>query len=193
MHASRSELIVVAGLVLALALLWLGARANASWQRLTQRRAGRRYNERGQAGERRAEQLLRAAGYRVRARRITRSYALEVDGQREQVQLIADLVVERNGQAWVAEVKTGDQAPRLGHSDTRRQMLEYQLAFAVPGVLLVDAEAGEIREVCFPLLTTNGSNRGRWRLAPLVFGLAALVLLAAITLTHGAFDTFLRE
>jgi hypothetical protein len=77
-------------------------------------------------------------------------------------------------------VKTGRQAPRLGHADTRRQMLEYQLAFEVPGVLLVDAESGRVREVRFPVtagavLQTSSARRGLgW------FAVITLMLVAAL-------------
>ena len=47
----------------------------------------------------------------------------------------------------MAEVKTGTYAPRLETAATRRQLLEYGVAFDVDGVLLVDADVGEIRLV----------------------------------------------
>ena len=55
--------------------------------------------------------------------------------------LRADLLVTRNGRRYVAEVKTGRTAPRLDCAATRRQLLEYRIAFGVDGVLLVDAES----------------------------------------------------
>jgi hypothetical protein len=75
----------------------------------------------------------------------------------------------------VAEVKTGTQAPRFEHADTRRQLLEYQLAFEVDSVLLVDVEAGEVREVSFPLAHKARRVRlGLW--LGLVAGFFALTL-----------------
>ena len=178
MALSKPELICAVGSV-AVLLLWMGVRLGAMLRRLDERRAGRFHNERGQAGERRAEQLLRAQGYRVRARHVAGSYAVQVDGDVENIPLIADFIVERDGQRWVAEVKTGKQAPRVGHADTRRQMLEYQLAFEVPGVLLVDAEANRVHQVRFPLHGSGRASAGAagrvvWRLA----SVAALVACA---------------
>jgi len=186
MAAERARVLVFAGCFAVLGLLWLGARLGARWREASQRRLGRRHNERGQAGERRAEQLLRAAGYRVCARKVTRSYALTVDGRHEQVQLIADLLVERAGERWVAEVKTGRHAPRLGYAETRRQMLEYQLAFEVPGVLLVDPDAARIREVRFPVLSGPPEPARTTWLAKLLVAIALLALLGGMMRKFGA-------
>jgi hypothetical protein len=102
------------------------------------------------AGEARAEQLLSAAGYRVVARQLSKRYAVKVDGQPHQVQLRADYIVDRAGRRLVAEVKTGPKATLVQTRATRRQLLEYAVAFQVDAVLLVDAEAGRIQEVAFP-------------------------------------------
>jgi hypothetical protein len=75
---------------------------------------------------------------------------MEVDGEEEEVELRADLLVERDGERFIAEVKTGVQAPDPGFPPTRRQLLEYRLAFDPYRVLLVDIEGGEIMEVTFP-------------------------------------------
>ena len=152
--------------------VWLGGRL----RRFSERRTGKFHNERGQAGERRAIELLRACGYRVRARHVTGSYRLEVDEGVEEVQLIADFIVERAGQLWVAEVKTGKHAPRVEHADTRRQMLEYQLAFGTPGVLLVDPEARRVRVVRFPFAAPE-DELGHAPAKALVFGLASVAMV----------------
>ncbi|MDB4930242.1 MAG: hypothetical protein JWM10_2726, partial [Myxococcaceae bacterium] len=89
-------------------------------------------------------------GYAVTARQAPASYDLAVDGERWAVSLRADLLVERDGRRYVAEVKTGRQAPRLETPATRRQLLEYGMAFDVDGVLLVDVDAGRVRAVEFP-------------------------------------------
>ena len=50
----------------------------------------------------------------------------------------------------MAEVKTGAVATKIETAATRRQMLEYAVAFGTDGVLLVDMQAREIRDVVFP-------------------------------------------
>jgi hypothetical protein len=75
---------------------------------------------------------------------------------------------------YIAEVKTGRAAVRLDTAATRRQLLEYRVAFDVDGVLLVDAEAGEIRLVEFPL------SRGRPGYDARALGAWATVLAALL-------------
>jgi hypothetical protein len=99
-----------------------------------------------------------------------------VDGAIVPVDLRADYVVEHGGRRYVAEVKSGVFAPRLETAATRRQLLEYRIAFAVDGVLLVDAEEGRVRRVEFPLPLR--APRGG-RLAWLLVGVAAGVLVMA--------------
>jgi hypothetical protein len=134
-----------------LACLSLGAWLAQRWARLAQRWRGRAYNVRGARGEAAAEQLLSAHGYTLIARQVETSYPVEIDGDAVDVTLHADFLVARGHERLVAEVKTGRNAPRFQHAETRRQLLEYQLAFGVDSVLLVDVEAALLREVRFPL------------------------------------------
>jgi hypothetical protein len=50
----------------------------------------------------------------------------------------------------VAEVKSGVDSTKVTSRSTRRQLLEYLLAFDVEGVLLVDMQRHAIHEVSFP-------------------------------------------
>ena len=74
-----------------------------------------------------------------------------VDGRPVAMELRADYLVEAGAELLVAEVKTGDEAPSIGTAATRRQLLEYHVAFGVDGVLLVCPEHGTIHRVVFPL------------------------------------------
>lgn len=167
--------LLLATLALLFALLG-GAHLGARWRRYAAARTGKAANRRGQRGERVAERLLRRSGYAPYARQVRTNYRVQVQGEDFDVQLQADYLVERDGRKLVAEVKTGTQAPRFEHTDTRRQLLEYQLAFEVDSVLLVDVEAGEVREVSFPLTRKAQRERslGLWLAA--FAGLAALAL-----------------
>lgn len=121
-------------------------------------------------GERNAETLLRGLGYRILGRQVTRYWAIDVDGQSKQVQLRADLIASRSGRRFVAEVKTGHKAPKIDTPTTRRQLLEYRVAYDVDGVLLVDMTANRVHRVRFPLHPRVG--RARWLVAGLLFGAA---------------------
>jgi Holliday junction resolvase-like predicted endonuclease len=147
------ESLVIAAAVLAGALValvvarWLRG-WRGSWRARTRAaRAG--------AGEHDAAQLLRDAGFTIVARQARTWWTPLVDGEPQETELRADYLVEADGELLVAEVKTGDQAPRFETAATRRQLLEYQVAFAVAygahGVLLVCPERGTIHRIEFPL------------------------------------------
>jgi hypothetical protein len=111
----------------------------------------RERNARGRRGEERAAQLLMAAGYEIVARQQRTSYALREGDSERRVRLSFDFVVEKDGKQCVAEVKTGALGTELKHAETRRQLLEYQLASGGSEVLLVDPERERISRVSFPL------------------------------------------
>lgn len=138
-----------AGVWVALVLVGCGAWAALGMRRWVDRRARERRAVRAQRAERDAAGLLEASGFEVLGRQQRQRWALDVDGRAVEFTLVADYLVERSGRRWVAEVKTGERALDLRHGPTRRQLLEYQQAFAVDGVLLVDAEGQSLRRVCF--------------------------------------------
>jgi hypothetical protein len=96
-----------------------------------------------------AARLLGDAGYKVMGAQVRGSYDVLIDGRPFAIALRADYIVERRGLRFVAEVKSGQLAPSLETAATRRQLLEYRIAFDVDGVLLVDGEEGAIHEVVF--------------------------------------------
>jgi hypothetical protein len=73
-----------------------------------------------------------------------------VDGEEHGVEVIADMLVERDGWRFIAEVKTGELAPDPLRPATRRQLLEYLLAFEPDGLLLVDMVQQTVHEIAFP-------------------------------------------
>jgi hypothetical protein len=96
-----------------------------------------------------AASLLARAGYTVMGAQVRGSYDLLIDGRPLAIALRADYMVERRGRLFVVEVKSGVFATSLETAATRRQLLEYRIAFDVDGVLLVDGEKGSIHEVVF--------------------------------------------
>ncbi|MGE0867249.1 MAG: hypothetical protein AB7P03_01710 [Kofleriaceae bacterium] len=132
------------GALVALVLVRKAGRWRGSWQ--ARRRAARA----GQ-GEEAAAALLRAAGFKIVARQARTWWCPEVDGEAFETELRADYLVEAAGELLVAEVKTGEHAPQLSTAATRRQLLEYHVAFGADGVLLVCPERGAIHRVDFPI------------------------------------------
>lgn len=140
----------------ALLYVAVGAALVALWWRLATWRGGRRRSQvavrraaRALAGEADAEQLLRAHGYAIDARQARTEVVPRINGEPVPFELRVDYLVSRGEARYVAEVKTGDQAPRLTTAATRRQLLEYWYALPVDGVLLVVPEHGAIHAVEF--------------------------------------------
>ena len=146
LHGLDARLLVVAAIAGALLALWLAARLRAwrgSWRaKARAARAG--------AGEDGAAVLLEAAGYTIVERQARVCWAPLVDGEPVMTELRADYLVEGRGELLVAEVKTGEEAPSVETAATRRQLLEYHVAFGADGVLLVCPERGAIHRVQFP-------------------------------------------
>ena len=134
---------------LALIVLVL-TRAVSRWR---SRALARRRWTRAAAGEVEAEDLLAEQGFAILDRQAGLVWAIECDGEPHPVELRADLLVERDGRRYVAEVKIGISAPLLTNAATRRQLLEYCVAYQVDSVLLVDVDAQAIREVTFGRLS----------------------------------------
>jgi hypothetical protein len=163
------------GFVCALALL---RQTLARW---AARRGLQRRMQRARRAERDAPSWLAKHGYAVVAAQVSSQYELSLDGQPIAIGVRADYVVERAGLRYVAEVKSGGAAPRIQTQATRRQLLEYRLAFAVDGVLLVDAEAEHVHVVRFPASDGSASSpRAAWLWVGVLGVLAVLVALALL-------------
>jgi hypothetical protein len=128
--------------LLALALLllvlgaWLSSAIRSSWLRL---RLFWRFRWARQA-QVDAERLLSQSGYRILDRQACREIVCHVDGAGLPAQIKPDLLVERKGRRYVVEVKTGERAPDPAYIPTRRQLLEYAVAYPDHGLLLLDME-----------------------------------------------------
>jgi hypothetical protein len=129
---------------------------------------------RAERGEESAERLLVRGGWSIEGRQVSTRYDLRVDGEPSSVLVRADYIVRRGGRRYVAEVKTGRLAPRIETSSTRRQLLEYRIAFGVDGVLLVDADAARVSFIEFPWLPA------RPRMSRTLFWLTSVGFLAAV-------------
>ena len=176
LSAIRPELLAAAiAAALLVALVQTIRLAIARWLPVRRLRLAR---ERGAEGEVRAEALLRRLGYAIVARQAALSYGVSIDGEVRSIDLRADFIVARGRLRFVAEVKTGRLAPRLETSATRRQLLEYRVAFDAAGVLLVDVDAGRVHAVEFPLPVVRQVRGARvvWVLVGVAIGLAAAAL-----------------
>lgn len=120
------------------------------WQGKKGSRRAKRRARRAVRGEERAKKLLKAHGYHILDDQVSHCIEVEVDGSERTYDIRADFLVRRQGRTYVAEVKTGKIVPNLSHGPTRRQLLEYTLAYNAVGTLLVLPEDGKIHAVRFP-------------------------------------------
>lgn len=139
-------MLVIVAIAAAVIALWLAAR----WRRWRGSVRAKRRAARAGAGEHAAIALLEEEGYVIEASQARVVWAPLVDDEPLELELRADYLVTREGERFVAEVKTGEVAPSLQSAATRRQLLEYSVAFAVDGVILVCPERGEVHRIEFP-------------------------------------------
>ena len=147
------------------------------------RRSGRRRRssvrmERALRGEARAAVWLEQLGYAILGAQVAVEHPVRVDDRLVTIALRADYLVEKAGARYVVEVKTGALAPRIETSATRRQILEYRIAFDVDGVLLVDGETGQVHEVTFPSLDRRATSPSSWPVVAFLVAVAAAVVIA---------------
>ena len=158
-EAEALKLALAAALFLAFVALigWSRARSRTS-------RENRARSKVAVRGEKDAERLLVKLGYVVVDRQVTHTWQMTVDGEIRDVRCRADLLVRprRDKHAlFVAEVKTGDRVTDPTYPGTRRQLLEYSMAFDVDGVLLLDMDKRVVHTIGFP--DANGRGLGSAR------------------------------
>lgn len=153
-----SQLAVVGAVFVA--VLLVGAWLETKYRKWKGARNASKLAKRGLKAEKEAEKVLKKLGYTLVQRQPPASYWAVVDGEPQNVSLSGDLLVELKGKTYVAEVKTG-AASKLEHAETRRQLLEYQLAFGVDGLLLVDMENKKVRTIRFPMFKPPGKSAVR--------------------------------
>ncbi len=144
MELQQLLLLVLALAAIGFALAWRVAVGRGS-------RRSKRTTRHALAAETRAEALLEDLGYEVVERQAGRAWSFLVDGEAVEASVRADLLVQRDGALYVAEVKTGSRAPDPCFPATRRQLLEYLMVFQPDGLLLVDMEQETVMEVEFPV------------------------------------------
>lgn len=135
--------------ILALLVLVVMLCVMLSWALRRGGKASRARNRRAQLGESDAEALLERFGFGIVDRQVREKGWIWLDGEAFDFEVRADLLVERDDELYIAEVKTGVMAPDPGYPPTRRQLREYAGLFPDCGLLLVDVESGTVTEICF--------------------------------------------
>jgi hypothetical protein len=156
--------------------------AIGAWLAIAIRRAretirARAHNKRGKRAEQAAGRLLEERGYRLVARQSRKTYLVRQGETDQPVDLIIDFVVEKDGERFAAEVKTGGATAAIERADTRRQLLEYQLALGCRRVLLVDPERSLITILAFPIPRPESMGAVPRRSSSIVAAVVTLVIV----------------
>lgn len=169
----------VVALVASVLGLALGAWLAVVLRRTSETWRARAHNKRGKRAEQAAARLLESRGYRVLAHQARKTYLVREGETDQPVELIIDFIVEKDGERFAAEVKSGGAAAGIERADTRRQLLEYQLALGCTRVLLVDPERSLITVLAFPIPRPDVKGPPKPRTSSLTAAVVTLLLVAA--------------
>ena len=115
----------------------------------------RRQLRKAKKGEAAAIAFLKDRGFTITGVQEKKTIVTWVDKIPHYNNLKVDYIVKKRGKVYIAEIKTGEMAPRPSQADTRRQLLEYYLAYRPDGILLVDMEKKNLREIAFEIYEKN--------------------------------------
>ena len=136
--------VLILGTMVVLFLLWLGWRIRIAWKNLLFSLIRRR----GRIGENRAIRLLKKGGYNIIQSQVPLSGNIHIDNRPSSFNVRVDYLVERDGQKYLAEVKTG-LAAQASNPATRRQLLEYATIGKTDKIVLVDSTLGTVKTIRF--------------------------------------------
>ena len=140
--------LIFLSLVLAVALLfiWLGWKIRQWWKNFLFMLLRRK----GKKGEKASMKLLEKNGYKILEEQIKLEGFLLVDEALRKFELRPDLLVEKDGIRYIAEIKTGEVA-NPSNRNTRRQLHEYSYYSGHDVILLVDPTKKSIKKISFKI------------------------------------------
>ena len=113
----------------------------------------KRFSKSRQA-EKEAEKILRKNGYAVIDAQKSKPLLLTIGDKIHRYLVRIDYLARKKGKIYVVEVKSGEKIPYITNRETRRQMLEYYLAYQPSGILLLNMKNKSISEVKFQFEST---------------------------------------
>ena len=131
-------------LVFLLLILYLGWRIRKAWKNFLFYLIKRK----GRKGEGIAVKLLNKAGYEILDEQVSFPGFLFENNNKVEYLVKPDFLVEKDGEKYIAEVKTGASA-LIQNRNTRRQILEYSHLNQNKTVLLIDIESKKIKKIDF--------------------------------------------
>ena len=103
-----------------------------------------------------AGKLLKKHGFQILGKNQKESILVNLDGKDHLGSLEAEYTAEKKGKKFVVVVKRGEGSFDPTDPVFRRKLIEYDRAFGLKGILLVDPEAGEIHSVSFKFPRERG-------------------------------------
>ena len=124
--------------------IWLGWKIRLWWKNFLFMLV----RNRGKKGERSSINLLEKNGYKVLDEQIKLNGYFFIDDELNEFDLRPDLLVEKDGIKYIAEIKTGEVA-NPSNRNTRRQLQEYSYYSNQDVILLVDPDKKTIKRLSF--------------------------------------------
>ena len=115
---------------------------------LKAKRLKRRFSKSRQA-EKEAEKLLKKKGYTIIDFQKSKPLLITFGDKIHRYLIRIDYLVSKRGKIYVVEVKSGEKTSYITNRETRRQMLEYYLAYQPSGIILLNMKNKSISEVKF--------------------------------------------
>lgn len=137
-------------------IIWLGLRilklARTGQLAIANAKKAQHGSIRGHIAERAARRELESLGFQIIKHQVETEIGWWIDDQWFETRITADYLVRRNGKNGIVEVKTGNES-KATHRHTRRQLLEYQVAFSIDEIYLYNADQNKLQRIDFgPLL-----------------------------------------
>ena len=124
----------------------------SNWLRA--KRLRKRFSKSRQA-EKEAEKILRKNGYAIIDAQKSKPLLITIGDKIHRYLVRIDYLARKGGKIFVVEVKSGEKIPYITNRETRRQMLEYYLAYQPCGILLLNMKNKSISEVKFQFESTK--------------------------------------
>ena len=135
-------LILITSLVIF--FIWLGWKIRLWWKNFLFMLV----RKRGRKGEKTSINLLKKNGYKILDEQIKLNGYFFIDEELNKFDLRPDLLVEKDGIEYIAEIKTGEVA-NPSNRNTRRQLQEYSYFSNQDVILLVDPIKKSIKRISF--------------------------------------------
>ena len=129
--------------------------------------------------EKEAEKILKKNGYAIIDTQKSKPLLITIGDKIHRYLVRIDYLAKKRGKVYVVEVKSGEKIPYITNRETRRQMLEYYLAYQPSGILLLNMKNKSISEVKFQFESTSRQWKIRisYFIAGIIFALVLYYLL----------------